>query len=299
MLVFLTLLNLIIPNAEAGSEIVIRSSALIQHGSPIVLGDLVESDQLPPDLLKTPLAAAPQPGETVEFSSAAISGLLHKLTQSKYRVRIPHRVVIERSTHKWERSVIERELVSFWQPLCVDCQLEIERLSLPLGQFENWTMKPKREIPRGAFSVPVEATRDGQSATVWLQGQLTIRKRVPIAKRAIFFGERIVSQDFAWELRDVTQAMDGVPSGEQINGRRLKSSLRIDDILFLGMLEHEKAILRGETARVISGQGDWEVSVSAIAQSDADIGDIVTLKSAKTNKDLVGKVIARGEVEAQ
>lgn len=299
-------LSLISTAAIAKGEIIIRSHSLIQHGSPVILGDIVEvtnmDSRLKDRLLKLPLAAAPNPGEKIEFSSAAISGILRPVLaylQGIQKLKIPNQVVVERSSHAWEQTVIKKELLNHWQPLCSDCQLEIDQLSLPVGQFENWTMSPKKELPRGAFSVPVEVAKDGHKATLWIQGSLVVRKNVPVAKRALFFGERLKAADFAWTYRDVTFSHDGVPAQEEIDGRRLKNPIRADDVLFAGMIEREKALKRGELARVVSARGDWEVAVNAIAQADADIGDTVSLKNPRTNKELTGTVISKGEVEIQ
>lgn len=148
--------------------------------------------------------------------------------------------------------------------------------------------------------MPVEVIKGGQVATLWIQGNLVVRKNVPVARRAIYFGERLQSDDVEWTWRDVTFAQDGVPNADELTGKRLKAPVRASDIIFSGTLEHEKALRRGEVARVTSGgHSDWEVSISAVAQQDAEIGDTVTLKNPKTNRDLTGVVVAKDEVEIQ
>ncbi len=307
MKLWFVVLNLFIAIvAFAKGEIVVRPQSLIQHGSPVVLGDIIDMTSLDKTmkdkLSSVPLAAAPSAGEKLVFSSAAISSFIRtSLANDKSvpHMRIPNHVTIERSTHHWEQPVIEKELLSFWQELCVECQLEIDHLTLPAGMFESWAINPKRELPHGGFSVPVTVSKDGQSNTFWIQGNLVIRKSVPVAKRAFFFGERVQGKDLAWTFRDVTFAQDGIPLEEEIIGRRVKSSIRANDIIFAGTLEREKALKRGDVARVISGHGEWEVSINAVAQADAEVGDTVTLKNPKTNKEVTGVVVAKDEVEIQ
>jgi flagella basal body P-ring formation protein FlgA len=290
--------------ALAKGEVAVRPYSLIQHGSSILLGEIVDMRDLDLNLrdqLKDlPLASAPAPGEKLEFSSAAISGLLRTALSSlptSPHLLIPARVVIERSTHIWEQSVVEKELINYWQLLCGDCQLEIDQLTMPPGKYESWTLSPRKELPHGGFSVAAKVEKDGKPYTLWIQGNLIVRRMVPVAKREIFFGERIQAGDFAWRLRDVTFAQDGIPAVEDVEGRRVKASLRADDILYAGMIERDKALHRGDVARVISGESEWQVSISAIAQQDADIGDTVTLKNPKSNKELTGTVVAKDEVE--
>jgi flagella basal body P-ring formation protein FlgA len=289
--------------AFAKGEIIVREHSLIHHGSPVVLGDIVDmqgiDEKLKSNLIKVPLAAAPAVGETIEFSSAAISGLLRNSLNfaDLPHVKIPHRVVVERPSHKWNQANVEKELLQLWQPSCLDCRLLLDHLTLPAGSFDNWKINAKADLPHGNFSVPLEVEKDGQSATLWLQGQLIIKKFVPVTKREIFFGERIQAGDVDWAWRDVTMAQDGIPSSSEVVGRRVKTSLRVSDIVFSGSLEREKALRRGEVARVISGHGDWEVSINAIAQQDAEVGDTVTLKNPRTNRDLTGVVVSKDEVE--
>lgn len=139
--------------ALAKGEIDIRPHSLIQHGSPVRMSDIMDTRDLDPDtaqrLADVPLAAAPAPGERLEFSSTAISGLLRAALPTlagSPHLKIPNRVVIERTSHKWERPVIESELLSYWQPLCNGCQLEIDQMTLPAGTIENWKMSPKKSF---------------------------------------------------------------------------------------------------------------------------------------------------------
>lgn len=289
--------------AFAKGEIIVRAISRIQHGSPVVLGDIADMSGVDPkiqrQLERVPLATAPEVGEKLEFSNTAVGGMLRAALEDKElpRLKIPSRVVIERSTHEWNQGAIERELLDFWQAQCADCQLEIDRLSMPAGTFDNWKLNMKRELPRGGFSVAVDVLKGGQAATLWVQGELIVRKRVPVAKRALYFGERVQAADLEWALRDVTLAQDGIPQAEEIAGRRVKTSLRAGDVIFAGALDHEKALHRGDIARVSSTQGGWQVSVNAVVQQDAEIGDTVTLKNPKTNRDLTGVVTSKDEVE--
>jgi flagella basal body P-ring formation protein FlgA len=71
------------------------------------------------------------------------------------------------------------------------------------------------------------------------------------------------------------------------------------DIVWRGSLVREKAIQRGELVRVVSGEGNWSVSVQAKTEQDGFLGDTVNLRNVQTNKLISGRVIGRGEVEVQ
>jgi flagella basal body P-ring formation protein FlgA len=311
MKLFWSLLILTAPNLAAAKgavlgEITVRQHSVIQHDSPVVLGDILEfrdvDTTIKQVLMTVPLAAAPNAGEKLVFSSAAISGFvrtaLAELKSAPPKLWIPKLVVVERLTHQWDRASIEKELIGFWQPLCADCQLEIDQLSLPSGTFTDWKMAPKKELPHGGFSVAVAISKLGETVNLWLQGNLIVRRSVPVAKRALFIGERAQPNDFEWSFRDVTFSQDGVPTASDIGNRRMKSSLRANDILWSGMLERDKAVHRGDQTRVVTSHGGWEISLSAIAQQDAEIGDTITLKT-KSNRDLTGVVSAKDEVSIE
>jgi flagella basal body P-ring formation protein FlgA len=51
--------------------------------------------------------------------------------------------------------------------------------------------------------------------------------------------------------------------------------------------------------KVITGDKDWNISMSAKTEQDGFIGDTVSVRNLQTNKLISGRVIGRGEVEVQ
>ncbi|NJL26082.1 MAG: flagellar basal body P-ring formation protein FlgA, partial [Calothrix sp. SM1_5_4] len=197
-----------------------------------------------------------------------------------------------------DEAVIE-ELMQAWQPLCADCRLSIENLSLPrVTDVRDWRLRLKGELPKGGFSVQVDLIREnGALLPAWVNGRLVAKRRVPVAKRVLAPAERVQAQDFSWEYRDTSHAYDGIPTEEELVGKRMKQGARAGDILGGGQIEREKAIRRGDLVQVRSGAGAWEVSLGVIAQQDAFIGDVVNFKNPKTNSLLTGLVVGSGAVE--
>lgn len=172
-------------------------------------------------------------------------------------------------------------------------------MSLPAIQgVRDWTLRLKAELPRGSFSVPVSIIReDTAPVNAWISGRVVAKKKVPVLRRIMAANERLQDKDYAWEFRDVSFAMDGVPAAEDMIGRQVKQMMRAGDIVYSGMIVKEKAIRRGEMVQVRSGAGMWEVTMMVVAQQDAVIGDTINLKNLKTNNILVGQVTGLGEVE--
>lgn len=300
-----------LPVSYGGTESVLRIRPLVvvRPGSEVKLSQLADLQSVSPDMRQRmqsiAISRAPALGEKQVITSANLTDLLRDIvTGEKKRsghsvhVILPKAVVIETAQREMSPELVLQELTEAWQPLCLDCQLEISALSLPkVDNIRDWSLKLSSEVPRGTFSVPVELVRqDGSTLPAWITGRLATKRKVPVAKRLVNLGERIQPQDVAWEYRDTSFAYDGIPTAEEISGRHAKQGLRAGDVLWRGVLEREVAIRRGELVQVRSGSSQWEVSISVVAQQDAFIGDVVTLKNPKTNAVFVGEVKGQGEV---
>lgn len=291
--------------AFAKARILIRPYTELKVSKEISLSDVAEFHHTSKDLQmrigKILLAAAPDEGEQVSFSSMAISEMIRdqlpRKELSQLQLIIPRKITV--SVHKkvWSESEVKDELISAWQPLCPKCRLEIKNLSLPIGTVKKWKIKTSSVLPRGGFNVAVEVTKGEASTLLWVRGDLVIKKHVPVASRALFIGDHLAKSDVSWEWRDVTMSFDGVPSESELAGDLVRSPLRAQDIIWSRDLKKEKALKRGQLAEVFSGNNNWRVSLSAIAQQDGDVGDTVQLKNPRTKKLLTGIVTAKGEVE--
>lgn len=296
----------------AGADILlrVRPHIVVPPESEVKLAQLVDAQQISAEgrhkLESVPVSRAPAYGEQQELSSASLMAVLRSVVDaerarqpSKVHVILPRKIIIDTVKHDLDQTQVAAELTQAWQPLCPDCRLEIDGLSLPrVDHVRDWTLKIKGELPRGTFSVPVDLVRESGTVTpAWISGRLITRRRVPVAARALQQNERVQPADVTWEYRDTSFAYDGVPGADDLTGKRMKQAVRAGDILWLGRLEKEKAVRRGEVVQVHAGSGVFDVSMNVVAQQDAYIGDVVNLKNPKTNAMLTGEVTGQGEVE--
>ncbi len=308
---FVALLTFILMQA-AGAEALlrVRPHVVVSPNSEVKLSQLIDGQELSSELrakIETvALSVAPAYGEKQELANASITSILRPLIQEErtrsgkqLHVVIPKTVIIDTVKRDIDAEVVRAELTQAWQPLCTDCQLEIEALSVPkVDNLRDWSLRLKAELPRGSFSLPVDLIREnGSPLPAWVSGRLIVKRKVPVARRALAIGERVVMQDFVWEYRDTSFATDGVPVTEELTGKRMKQGLRVNDVLWRGMLEKERAIRRGDLVQLKSTEGAWEISMGVIAQQDAYIGDVINLKNPRTNNILMGQVTGQGEVE--
>ncbi len=297
---------------QAGAEAMlrVRPHIIAAPGSVVKLSQLIDSqglsNEMKAKLEAVSISVAPAYGEKQEIANAAITSILRPLiqeerdrTQSKLHLVIPKMVVIDTTKRELDAEMVRGEILTTWQPLCPDCQLEVEALSLPrIEGIHDWTLHLKAELPRGSFSIPVDLVRqDGSMTSAWVSGRLVTKRKVPVAKRMINMNERVTAQDFTWEFRDTSFSVDGVPTSDEFVGKRMKQGLRANEVLWAGMLVREVAVRRGDLVQLKSSEGAWEVTVAAVAQQDAFVGDVIGLKNPKTNTIFMGHVVGQGEVE--
>ena len=301
-------LQMNLANAEA--LIRVRPHVVVTPASDVKLMQLVDAQGLSKEseniLQSTPMTKAPEYGERQELAQASLMAVLRPIVQAErgktgatVHLLLPKNVIVDTLKRELTQEMVWAELLQVWQPLCSDCKLELEGLSLPAIQgVRDWSLKLKSELPRGSFAVPVSIVREDTAiVNAWISGRLIARRKVPVLKRALSANERIQKQDYTWEYKDTSFSTDGAPDPEEMIGRQVRQGLRAGDILWAGLVLREKAIRRGEMVQVTSGAGTWEVSMMVVSQQDAVIGDIINLKNPKTNNILVGQVTGLGEVE--
>ncbi len=304
------LLNFAFAAPAEDAVIRVRPHVVVTPKSQVTLAQLIHTQGLSKtseeQAADTAMTQAPAYGERQELAPASLMEVLRPIVQAERRLTgRPVKLIMAKGVvvDTLKRDIIEdsvaAELLQAWQPLCSECKLEIEGLSLPAVQgVRDWSLRIRPELPRGSFSVPIDIVRLDQSPVkAWISGRVVAKRKVPVARRALAPNERVQTNDYAWEFRDTSHSPDGVPQEGDLIGRKVRMGVRASDVLWAANLEKEKAIHRGEFVQVKSGQGLWEVSMTLVAQQDAVIGDIISLKNPKTNSVMVGQVTGQGQVE--
>lgn len=296
--------------AHADEMVRVKSHIVVPPASTVTLAQLLDthavSQEFQTAIKAITVTVAPEQGERIEISGTAVSGLLReaiaaekKRSSATVRIMVPSQVVVDTVKRAIDDKMIRDELIQAWKPLCSDCEMEIRNLSIPkVENIVDWTLKLKAELPKGSFSVPVEIIRDNTAPLqAWVSGETRLHRRIPVAKRLLNIGERISAPDIGLEKVDITYSFDGTPTLEDLIGKKLRRAVRASDPIWSSYIEREVALRRGDSVRVVSSEGIWEVSMNAVADKDAFIGDTIMLKNPRTNKTLTGVVAAQGEVE--
>jgi flagellar basal body P-ring formation protein FlgA len=297
--------------AHAGEQIEIKvlPYTRVTKLEKIRLIDIVAHENLTDDQVrefsKIELGDAPRLGEQRIFTNKIIADAIRQnVIQRQWALQIPHQVIVENRGYEISEETVRQELNSRWQTLCADCRLEIKNIQLPIisSEYANtpWFLEYEEKMPRGHFAQKLIMTKaDGKPAIYWVNGQLEIRRKVPVLNRSVSAATRLTNEDFTLDWRDVTFATDSAPTPKEIIGQETKYMLNNGDIIWRGALVREKAVQRGEIVRVITGDDVWNISMQAKTEQDGFVGDIVNVRNLQTNKLISGRVVGRGEIEVQ
>lgn len=226
--------------------------------------------------------------------------------QKKKNIRIMFKVPPQVSLikrQKFEEAAVKKRIIERMRRSCEACEFDVSNLRLPELSQEiknsNWVIHFESH-PRGSFSLPVVfKTEAGKNKTQWISGRAIKKQLVPVATRRLGIGQRVGESDFKMSYRDVTYAVDGVPQEKNLVGKKLRSGVMFDHIIWSNHIERRKALRYGDKAQVIAGQEGWEIQVTAIAQENADVGDTVRLLNPKTRKYISGVVVGDKLVRLQ
>lgn len=287
----------------------VKAYSRVFETTQITLGDVVESSNLNLDtikqLKKIILGDAPKLGEERIYSNSAIAAALRQSKINKnWKLQIPHQIKINNKGFELDRESVEAELLSSWQNVCLECQWSIKSVQIPLLPKnlinQKWTIEADNKIPRGSFARKLTVLSDeGVENVFWINGQIEIKKKVPVLLRSVSMNARLTEEDFELVLRDVTLATDSVPSIKEIVGQKVKFSMYANDIIWSNSLMREKAVQRGDVVKVFIGDSNWQVSTQGVTEQDGFIGDTVNVRNLQTRRVITGRVVGGGEVEVR
>ncbi len=285
----------------------VRPYSRVFSANDVSLYSVVDQDGISKDVEKKltdiKLGDAPQIGEQRVYTNKAIAEAIRLSTMKKtWSIQIPHQVVVENKGFEVDKETISKQLISSWNQLCKDCQFSITGMQMPSMSKESvqfpWTLSIDPRLPRGNFSAKLIVNRgESHVLTYWVNGQVEIKKRVPVLVRSTPMNTRFTEEDFKMDWRNVTTAMDSTPTTEAIIGQKAKYTMNADDIIWSNSLVREKAVQRGEIVKVMVGDENWNVSIQAQTEQDGYVGDTVNLKNLQTNRTITGRVIGSGKVE--
>ena len=282
--------------------------------SEITFGDLIVahglSDALLSDIRQIHLADMPKAGESRTFTALAIEEVFRPQLRSieaqigeKVALRVPPRVTVTRKVFRLKSEDVSADMNKQLKLLCVDCRFEVTDLKIPtlqnsLSSAAVWNLRMNTELPKGNFSLPLEVkNEDGSKRTYWVTGNLRTYRTVIVAKRSLNSGDKIRTEDYTQEEKDITFASDNSATVADIEGSVVAKPMAAGQIIWRAGLRREVAVKVGESVKVVSGGDSWLITIDGVAQNAGYIGDTVNVKIPRTQKMLSGLLKEKGVVE--
>ncbi len=305
---------------ESLSEKQIRISEYseVNEGS-VKLRSLIDFSKSLPEssLYDLELASAPKAGEKIKFTNLAVSQAIghfianlknqkEKTILQSTKILIPKEMTIQGAGWKASIEKLTHVIPLRLAPYCNgECEIVVEEITPP-GMKSAYNQKTQFEIinfksmPKGPFSVEVQVTQNGNLIDKsWVQGKVRVLKQVPVSKRVIVQGERLVASDFEVKKMDVTMELDTTPLVEKLIGAKLKRTLNPNQIILNSALEREKDLIYGQPVQAIVRNADWSISLEAVSRDNGSVGDRVKIYNAQSKKVLSGVLVSKGVVEIQ
>jgi flagella basal body P-ring formation protein FlgA len=177
---------------------------------------------------------------------------------------------------------------------------------------QEWRAKvidwPRHEYPRGELGFGaggfvrtarppqmwrgVLAMADKSTIPVWVRLEVEVRKTIRVTTRAVRAGEMLSEADSVEEERWVPGVCGGGGEKQEWRGAGMVARRAIAAGVRVGMedLRRPPAVIRGQSVEVEAEAGTARIRIPAVAEGNAEVGDVVRLKSSWNGSRLVGRV---------
>jgi flagella basal body P-ring formation protein FlgA len=313
---FFLILILLISHAAFSSEVSIRVNPhSVVKGKSLTLGDIAAftgfTNSEVQNLRKIALGNAPAFGEKRNYSNHALTEILRvhlKRIQDRapkrITLQIPEEVSIEGNGKTISKETLTQQLKENLRAICEECDFRVEDLRIPeippFAPDNTWSIRADFHKLKGPFNFPVEIVNPvGEKSIHWITGRISVWKKVPVSTRVLGVQDRLEVSDFKWALRDITFLHDSTPDENEMIGSQVKMSVGPDQIIVKGHLVRKKALSRGDSVTITTGQSGWNITLRGVAQENGFVGDTVKVLNPDTKKIISGTVVSDGTVEVR
>jgi len=194
-----------------------------------------------------------------------------------------------------------QELGTRFEAVDVQPVLPIADVMLPSGDV---TLR-SRKIDIRQFSTRVPVWIDIEVNGVMYRSVVVpfsvhISQTVYVAKRDLPEGILVSSDDFEVRTQEVSDMINQVVAIPNMQGtRRIRRQIRRGQILTSKHVAQPGVVLRGDFVKLVFAAGGVLLETRAIAQQDAQLGQLVKVKPEKSSEPILGRVISDGVIQAE
>lgn len=292
----------------ARPEVIFPSEAEVSNTEVISVFQVAELKEISgiafSEIARLPLVEKTEGRDSVTLRRDEVSKKLRELVKNSDVLKkinpafhIPEEIVIRIRRESLSKVEIERAVENLVGSQCAPCLLKMSLNALPLMKGPVWNIDWDQEIKPGSLMIPVREA--GQFSNKWITGTLRVRKKVPVARRLIRFGERLQAEDLEIAESDITFQKEEAPELSQVVGLVAGRTLSPRTPVQLSDLKREPATRRGQMVKALVGEDGLEISINASSEENGFIGDTIKIKNPDTQKTMSATVIDKGVVKVQ
>lgn len=276
-------------------EVVISSATEVSPRSSITAYDIIEGRNLSEELLLKMKDIELAHGD-VKFIPKV--DLLRKLKNLNSQFILPNEIKILRSKSNVSRMELERKIKNHLLTRCNACEYTIQINSVPNHLTSDWELDVNTDMNNAIVNIPVYSKSNPE-----IKGNIIAEVKkyanVPVLNRDAKVNESITEDMITLDKRLVMRHQDIVMDKKAVLGMQASRFLNAGQIIYYRDLKREQIIRKGQIVKAIFGQGNLELSISAVTEENGAFGDVIKVKNLDTHKLFAAKIIDRGLVKIE
>jgi flagella basal body P-ring formation protein FlgA len=211
--------------------------------------------------------------------------------------KIPTRINIGFSQALISKEEIERKIKNFLSIRCMGCEFRVSIQTIPEPGSREWEPEFEQMTAKGGLLLPLRDLENRPKK--WISGQIHISKLTPTTTRLIQQGERFTRDDLVMSMNDITFSKDNILRAEDLVGQIAVRTLSVGSIVGSTDCRKEPAAQKGQIAKGLLGDENFEIAVNVEIQENGFVGDIIKVKSIENNKYFSAQIVEKGVVKLQ
>jgi flagella basal body P-ring formation protein FlgA len=152
--------------------------------------------------------------------------------------------------------------------------------------------------PVGNIIVPIQITVDGiDKEKLFLRTKVSVYDRIVVAKTRLKRGDTIGTLEAGLEERDIAVlGSDIIMNMDDILGKELKSFVLKGNPIYERAIKDRPMVKKDDKVKITASFADVQAETFGIALENGKIGQEIRVKNIDSGKELIGVVVATGEV---
>src|SRR5699024_3400492 len=152
-------------------------------------------------------------------------------------------------------------------------------------------------IPKGYVNAKVglEDTALANSASVQLF--ITVRKKIPVARKTLKRGEVINKKDLTWKWQDITRLnREPISSIEDFKNKTVTRLIQKGSLFFASDLAGANQLQTGDAVEMLYSEGGVQIKINCIVRKAKKESNKIRLYSKETRQRYLAKVIDKNKI---